>query len=249
MIHTDLLDPRELATPPVWGAVNIPLSQLADRVYELPPSGSHLRVADFGDDSTHAAAELLRLNRIAVLEPDLCFGESPLHRLWRPNPLVEQFLDGEEPGTALDLGCGAGRDAVELASIGWQVTAVDHLPDALEKGRQLAARYDLSVNFLHRDVGIDNLPDDRYQLVSLLMFLNRSGLDQAAAQLATGGVIMVEAYSNVNVGHFGKPANPELSLGRDEILSLLPMFEVIHHSEDWRSASRHTVRFVGRRVV
>jgi len=248
LILTNLLDPRELASPSVHGAVNIPLSMLASRVYELPPPGSQLRVADVGEVALQAITELLRLNRRATVESHFAFAESLPHRLWRPNPLIEQFLESEPPGNALDLGCGTGRDAVELASRGWQVTAIDHLPDALEKGRQLASRYGLSVAFQRRNVGVDNLPDEAYDLVMMLMFLNREGVQQAASNLAHGGILLLECYSDVNVEHFGKPGSKALSLGKREVLDLLPGFEVIHHSEDWRSDSRHTVQFVGRRV-
>ncbi|BAN47015.1 bifunctional 2-polyprenyl-6-hydroxyphenol methylase/3-demethylubiquinol 3-O-methyltransferase UbiG [Metapseudomonas resinovorans] len=37
------------------------------------------------------------------------------------------------PGHALDLGCGAGRDTLELLRRGWQVLAVDAEPEALSR--------------------------------------------------------------------------------------------------------------------
>ncbi|GLZ84611.1 tellurite resistance protein [Metapseudomonas resinovorans] len=37
------------------------------------------------------------------------------------------------PGHALDLGCGAGRDTLELLRRGWQVLAVDAEPEALAR--------------------------------------------------------------------------------------------------------------------
>jgi 2-polyprenyl-3-methyl-5-hydroxy-6-metoxy-1,4-benzoquinol methylase len=57
------------------------------------------------------------------------------HRVWsgRPNTrLVEQTAD-LTPGTALDVACGEGGDAVWLAQQGWRVTAVDVSEVALEK--------------------------------------------------------------------------------------------------------------------
>ena len=48
-------------------------------------------------------------------------------RLWapKPNALLVGFAGDLEPGRAVDLGAGEGRNAVWLAAAGWTVTAVD----------------------------------------------------------------------------------------------------------------------------
>jgi SAM-dependent methyltransferase len=45
-----------------------------------------------------------------------------------------------EPGFAVDLGCGDGRDTVEMLRRGWRVLAIDSEPEAI---RRLEAREDL----------------------------------------------------------------------------------------------------------
>jgi SAM-dependent methyltransferase len=55
-------------------------------------------------------------------------------------------------GTALELGCGTGDTAIYLAKHGWQVTAVDFVPTALEKARAKARVESANVNFVHADV-------------------------------------------------------------------------------------------------
>jgi SAM-dependent methyltransferase len=53
---------------------------------------------------------------------------------------------------ALELGCGTGDTSIYLAKHGWQVTAVDFVPTALEKARAKARVESANVNFLHADV-------------------------------------------------------------------------------------------------
>lgn len=63
------------------------------------------------------------------------------HRIWsgRPNArLVEEVAD-LQPGTAIDVGCGEGADAVWLAAQGWSVVGVDVSGVALERAAEHAA--------------------------------------------------------------------------------------------------------------
>ncbi len=55
-------------------------------------------------------------------------------------------------GAALELGCGTGDCAIYLAQHGWQVTAVDFVPRALEKARAKARIDNVTVNFVRADV-------------------------------------------------------------------------------------------------
>jgi SAM-dependent methyltransferase len=56
---------------------------------------------------------------------------------------LSQFDDGTKPGSAIDLGCGEGRDTVELLRRGWHVLAVDGQEEGI---RRLLARPDLPPN-------------------------------------------------------------------------------------------------------
>jgi len=55
-------------------------------------------------------------------------------------------------GSAVDLGCGSGIDAVYLARAGWTVTALDFMPDALEMTRKLAEQAGVDLELVQADV-------------------------------------------------------------------------------------------------
>ena len=68
--------------------------------------------------------------------------------------LVEQ-VDGEhplQPGRALDLGCGAGRNTRYLARRGWEATGIDMIGRAIDLARAGAAGDAASARFLQGDV-------------------------------------------------------------------------------------------------
>lgn len=104
-------------------------------------------------------------------------------------------------GTALDLGCGEGADAVWLASQGWQVTAVDVSTTALSRGHAHALDAGVAdrIAWEQHDLG-ETFPSGVFDLVSA-QFLHstlrpdRSGLlRRAADSVAPGGTLLVISH-------------------------------------------------------
>lgn len=52
----------------------------------------------------------------------------------------------------LDLGCGSGHWAVDLAQRGWEVTGVDIVPRALDRARERAAEAGVEVELIEGDL-------------------------------------------------------------------------------------------------
>jgi methylase of polypeptide subunit release factors len=61
---------------------------------------------------------------------------------------------GRQPpyGSALDLGCGSGVYAVNLAVRGWQVTGVDNVPRALRNAHERARNAGVDMRFIEGDI-------------------------------------------------------------------------------------------------
>ncbi|MEC7707076.1 MAG: class I SAM-dependent methyltransferase [Candidatus Thermoplasmatota archaeon] len=75
----------------------------------------------------------------------------------RPNPLVVEWaVEQRDPGRALVVGCGLGEDAAFLDQWGWEVTAFDISPTAVEWAKELFG--DSKVEWLKAD--LLELPDE-----------------------------------------------------------------------------------------
>jgi len=118
------------------------------------------------------------------------------------NAALVREIDGVTPGTALDLGCGEGGDALWLAHNGWSVTAVDIAPSALAIGAAEQQPGD-DITWVAADLS-DWVPPRSYDLVSACFLHSTVDLPReeilrrAAAAVAAGGTLLV-------VGHTGAP--------------------------------------------
>ncbi|MDQ1060601.1 SAM-dependent methyltransferase [Arthrobacter globiformis] len=112
-------------------------------------------------------------------------------RVWsgRPNPQLVAEAAGLEPGTALDLGCGEGADALWLAEQGWTVTAVDVSAVALERAEQHAAASAAGnrITWLQRDLDAW-APEEQFDLVSAQFLHSTAAPWQRPHRVAAGAV-------------------------------------------------------------
>jgi len=72
-------------------------------------------------------------------------------------PQLARLLHGTQAGAggmglALDLGCGTGDRAIQLARQGWTVTGIDVVAQAIATAKKKAARAGVDVRFLSGDV-------------------------------------------------------------------------------------------------
>jgi SAM-dependent methyltransferase len=80
-------------------------------------------------------------------------GDTPWNTQQPSSELMRILQEYEIPrGQALELGCGEGASAVYLCRQGFEVTAVDVSPTAVERAREYAGREGVNVDFRVADV-------------------------------------------------------------------------------------------------
>lgn len=155
--------------------------------------------------------------------------------LWRadPNEWVRKRASRLPAGRALDVAAGEGRNAVWLASRGWEVTAVDFSQAGLDKARRLeqhrAGSAAHPVRWVLADV-VDFEPDGTFDLV-LVVYLHvppqqrTEVLRRAAGALAPGGRLLVVGHHRDNLtAGTGGPQDPELLYSQHDLLADLTGF-------------------------
>ncbi|HKY24405.1 MAG TPA: class I SAM-dependent methyltransferase [Gaiella sp.] len=149
-----------------------------------------------------------------------------------PNRLFAAEVEGLEPGRALDVACGEGRNAVWLSERGWEVTGVDFSDVALAKAAQLAESRGVEVDWVRSDV-LEREPEPGgFELVAVLYLqlpaeeLARA-VRLAAGAVAPGGTLLVLGHDTTNLTHgHGGPKDASVLFTPEDVVGALDGFAV-----------------------
>jgi SAM-dependent methyltransferase len=154
--------------------------------------------------------------------------------LWSttPNRFLVAEISDLEPGRALDLACGEGRNARWLAERGWTVTGVDFSDVAITRARELAVRDHLAVEFVCADL-LDYEPESEGFDLVLMFYLQISAierrivLEKVPAALRAGGTFLLVGHDLTNMTDgVGGPSDPDLLYTPDDIVADLAALEI-----------------------
>ena len=142
-----------------------------------------------------------------------------------PSAFLIAETEALPPGRALDLACGAGRNAVWLAGRGWRVTGVDFSDVALRAARDLAAGSGVEIEWVEADAVTWAPPGRAYDLVTV-MYLQlpaherRVALAHAASAVRPGGTLLVVGHDLLNLTEgSGGPTQADVLFTPDDVVA------------------------------
>ncbi len=139
-----------------------------------------------------------------------------------PNRFLPPEVEGLAPGRALDLACGEGRNAVWLATQGWDATGVDFSATGLEKASRLAETNNVTVEWICADVTGWESPG-AFDLVVVFYLqvpapARRAAFGAAARSLARGGTLVIVGHDLANLTDgIGGPQDPAVLYTPDDV--------------------------------
>ena len=152
-----------------------------------------------------------------------------------PSPLVIRFSGALDPGRALDLASGPGRNSLYLASQGWLVTAVDGSPLAIEilknRARERNAVIDTQVSDLER--GEFTIKADAYDLICDCYYLQRDLIPNIKSGVRPGGM----AIMIVHLAEADQPTPTRARAG--ELRKYFLDWKILHYYEGKSNEACH----------
>lgn len=145
-----------------------------------------------------------------------------------PIKLISQYARLATGNRALDIACGMGRHSKYLASLGFEVDALDISSVAIEQLQDIP-------NIHAKEVDFDTyaLPKEQYDLIVCTYFLERRLFPQIIEALRPNGIILMETFL-YDPQNERKASNPDFLLKKGELeASFGKACELLHIPEFW----------------
>jgi tellurite methyltransferase len=132
-------------------------------------------------------------------------------------------------GSALDIACGEGRNAVYTASLGYDVLGIDISEEGLKKTRTLAEEKNLSIETKVTDLDDFEFTENAFDLVLCFNFLDRRLFPGIRKTLKPEGLVFYETFNLDHLKHTS--FKREWVLEYNELLKQFENFRVLRYRE------------------
>jgi SAM-dependent methyltransferase len=167
------------------------------------------------------------------------------------NKFLAEMIEGRTPGTALDIGMGEGRNALFLATQGWEVTGFDISDVGVQLTREAAQKRGVKLEAVVEDADRFDYGKQRWDLV-VGMYMHAvitRNAEKIIDSLKPGGILVVEGFHRdlnrrgVQGEYFGYHSN--------ELLKAFDRLRVLYYEDtiaaaDWERSGQEApiVRFL-----
>ncbi len=137
-----------------------------------------------------------------------------------------------QPGRALDIAMGEGRNAVFLARKGFQVDGVDLSEVAIRKALRLAKDQHVTINPISANLNQYQVPHETYDLIVTINFLYRPFIPSLKQGLKRGGYVIYENHTVDQLKNaLGQNLRRDGLLNPGELRKLFKDFEILVYRE------------------
>lgn len=136
-----------------------------------------------------------------------------------------------QSGTALDLACGMGGDALFLAGHGLETWAWDIADVAIEKLATRVRNLNLPVHAEVRDVEAQPPAPEAFDVIVVSRFLARALAPAIIAALKPGGLLFYQTFTRTKAEDIG-PGNPDFLLAENELLQMFAPLRLVVYREE-----------------
>lgn len=141
----------------------------------------------------------------------------------QPNPMLVEAARGLKVGSALDVGCGEGADAIWLAEQGWRVTGIDVAPAGLQRAQDEARSRGVDVSWVAGDL---EATSGQFDLVTCAFVHPNRGerlefWRALGERVAPGGHLVVLVHDYRDLGSIARPPYRDFFARPSEIAGAL----------------------------
>ena len=168
-----------------------------------------------------------------------------------PNAFLVKTTADSKPGAVLDVAMGQGRNALYLASKGWQVTGFDIAEKGLELAQREAARRGLHITTVKSDYTGFDFGHERWDLIvfsyAWVPLVDPGFIERARVSLKPGGLIVVEHPAEDPLG-----ARDPIDDSNALLKAWSGDFRILHYEDtegqwDWRIRKARVLRLLAQK--
>lgn len=245
VVLLDVRTEQEFEERHIPGSLLVPLQDIEERLPEIPNSGMPIAVICEAGQRSASACKLLAEHGYGPLfnlagglvrwtgpVASGSNGQVPRHRISPSSFLIKNFHHLPK-GLALDVAMGDGRNAIYLATRGFDVDGVDAEPERVARARAAARKLGAPIRAVvgNLEDGTYIIPLDAYDVIVVFNYLHRPLFKDIKDGVVPGGVVVYQTYTEEQLTLPGGPRDPDHLLRPGELERVFANWEILNYRE------------------